>query len=347
MFVVLHIPAHTPSELARILQRVTPLPVCEANDNDPIRGGYLYVARADRHLMVEPGRIHISRGPRECRARPAADVLFRSAAIIYGQRVIGIVLTETLDDGTAGLWAVKDRGGVALVQDPASAQFASMPESARRHVEVDGVVPLDALAQEIVRHAGVAGRRPTATSAVPESMRVENIIAMEGNGLQAGVMALGKVSQYTCPDCHGVLVQIDEGPVVRFRCHPGDAFSLKTLLGEVNLAIDNALWDTLRHRGADPAVASDGQAVGGRGVIVLSVLFGALSLRKSLRDKHLRNTAFWRRCPERAIWCTWEVCSATAGPAKTLPRSAWRGARGSDHRGRDATAHSEAGARRR
>lgn len=245
MFIVMHVPAHTPSGLADILRRVTALPVRVPDDGEPIRRGHLYVARADHHLLVEAERIRLSRGPKECRARPAIDALFRSAAIAHGPRVIGVVLTGTLDDGTAGLWTVKDRGGVALVQDPATAEFASMPESARQHVEVDGVLPLDALAAEIVRRADRLGSR-----AVPpvesKSMQVENVIAMEGNGLQAGVMELGKVSRYTCPDCHGVLVQIEEGSIVRFRCHTGHAFSLLTLLAEIGEAIDKGLWDALR-----------------------------------------------------------------------------------------------------
>jgi two-component system chemotaxis response regulator CheB len=185
IFIVLHIPPHTPSELHRILQRFT-----------------------------------------------------------FGPRVVGVVLSGMLDDGTAGLWAIKNGGGRALVQDPASAQYTSMPESALRHVKVDGIKPPEALGGELMR---LLRESPTVAAApVPPRFEVENLIALEGNGLQAGVMGLGKVSAFTCPDCHGVLVQIEEGSVVRFRCHTGHAFSFKTLLAEINLAIDKGLWDTLR-----------------------------------------------------------------------------------------------------
>jgi two-component system chemotaxis response regulator CheB len=244
VFVVLHIPAHTTSQLPAILQRCSRLPVRAAVDREPLVGGQILVAPADRHMLVEPDCVRVTRGPRENRHRPSVDALFRSVSVAYGPRAIGVVLSGMLDDGTAGLWAIKNSGGRALVQDPASAQYPSMPESAIRHVAVDAVRPLESLGAEIVRLVGE--RVPAAAAPAPAHLGIENLIALEGNGLQAGVMSLGKVSAFTCPDCHGVLVQIEEGKVVRFRCHTGHAFSFKTLLAEVNEAIDNGLWDTLR-----------------------------------------------------------------------------------------------------
>ncbi len=242
--VVLHIPAHAQSELDRILGRATTMPVTMPEDDALIEAGRIYVASPDRHLLVENGRIRVTRGPKECRVRPAIDVLFRSAATAYGDRVIGVVLSGTLDDGTAGLWAIKDGYGLALVQDPAEASFASMPQSAIDHVRVDLVGGVEALAMKINASFSEQPQRALA-SASPRHV-VENLIAAEGNGLQAGVMNLGKVSKYTCPDCHGVLVQLEEGSIVRFRCHTGHAFSLRTLLAEINESIDTGLWDTLR-----------------------------------------------------------------------------------------------------
>ncbi len=245
VFVVMHIPPETPSHLHEILGCRTTLPVSAASDGEPIRSGHIVVASADRHLMVDVDKVRVTRGPKESRSRPAVDVLFRSAAAAHGSRVIGVVLTGALDDGTAGLWAIKDRGGIALVQDPGDAEHRSMPESALRHVEVDRAVPVSAMADEIVSrlNASVPDQddRP-----VPHRMQVENLIAREGNGLQAGSMEIGTPSKYTCPACHGVLVEIEEGSILRFRCHTGHAFSLKTLLADVNAAIDTGLWDTLR-----------------------------------------------------------------------------------------------------
>lgn len=242
--VVLHIPPHTPSSLHRILSTVTPLRVLPATTSMALEMKTVYVGVADRHIMLEPAGIRVTRGPKECRARPAIDVLFRSAAQAYGARVIGVILSGALDDGTAGLWAVKDRGGMAMVQTPSDAMHASMPESAIEHVTVDFVGSLESLAKEIARCVGT----PVASHAIPvaEGLAIENLISASGDGLAAGVMGLGKVSRDTCPDCHGVLVQIEEGSVTRFRCHTGHAFSIKTLIAEINAAIDSGLWNTLR-----------------------------------------------------------------------------------------------------
>jgi two-component system chemotaxis response regulator CheB len=242
--VVLHVPPHSPSRLDKVLSSVTAMPVSAAEDKERLKRGRVYVASADQHLMVEAGTIRQTRGPKECRVRPAIDVLFRSAAVAYGPRAIGVVLSGLLDDGTAGLWAIKDRGGMALVQDPGEAMHPAMPESAIRHVEVDSVGDCSALAQEL---ATITAQPAAATKAAePGRLAVEVQIAGEANALQLGVMDMGKVSQYTCPDCHGVLVQIEEGTIVRFRCHTGHAFSLQTLLAEVSDSIDKGLWDTIR-----------------------------------------------------------------------------------------------------
>ena len=243
--VVLHVPPHSPSSLDRVLSAVTTMPVSAAEDRERLKRGRVYVASADQHLMVEAGIIRQTRGPKECRARPAIDVLFRSAAVAYGPRTIGVLLSGLLDDGTAGLWAIKDRGGLALVQDPEEAMHPSMPESAIRHVKVDSIGRCSALAHELATLTA-SQLAPAAKAAEHGRLAVEVQIAGEANALQLGVMEMGKVSQYTCPDCHGVLVQIEEGTNIRFRCHTGHAFSMHTLLAEVSESIDKGLWDTIR-----------------------------------------------------------------------------------------------------
>lgn len=244
VFVVLHVPAESPSRLAAILERASAMPVKVAADGEGIALGQVYVASPDRHLMVDDNKVRITRGPREGRARPSIDVLFRSASVAFGSRVIGLVLSGALDDGTAGAWAIKDRGGLVLAQKPSDAAHSSMPDSVIRHVQTDHIGTARNLAEVV---AGLVGSpahdRPAADV---ERHRVETLIAMEGNGLKAGVMEIGAVSKYTCPDCHGVLVEIEEGSIVRFRCHTGHAFSQLTLLAEVNESIDKGLWDTLR-----------------------------------------------------------------------------------------------------
>lgn len=246
VLVVLHMPAHGKSQLASILRRHTPLPVHVAQDGVGLLEGHIHVCIPDRHLLVAHGQVRLSRGPKETRARPSVDALFRSAAVAYGPRVIGVVLSGMLDDGTAGLWAIKDRGGIALVQSDADAVHASMPDSAACHVELDGRIPVDELGAAIGKHAVRLSMVPGNVAEPPEHMEIENRIAFEGNGLKAGVMTLGKVSGYTCPECHGVLVEIRDGSIVRFRCHTGHASSIQTLLLDVDDAIDRGLWNALR-----------------------------------------------------------------------------------------------------
>lgn len=240
-----HISAHTPSLFHEILAPRTRMPVIPAVHGESLRNGTVYTAVSDRHLMVTDRTIRLTRGPKESRARPAIDVLFRSAAMSFGPRAIGVILSGMLDDGTAGTWAIKDQEGIVLVQDPAEALYPSMPESVLQHVQVDFTGSVAALAEEIVRLCS----EPVTRSGAPLAFQrheLENGIAGEENALEGGVMDLGKMSQFTCPDCHGVLVQIEEGSILRFRCHTGHAFSIKSLLVEVGEAIDNGLWDTIR-----------------------------------------------------------------------------------------------------
>jgi two-component system chemotaxis response regulator CheB len=137
LFVVVHISPQSPGLLPEILDRAGPLPVLSATDQAPIRGGHIYMAPADQHLLLEPGWMRLTRGPKENRFRPAIDPLFRSAAYAFGPQVIGIVLSGMLDDGMAGLWAIKDRGGLAIVQEPSEAPHPSMPQNALTYVAVD------------------------------------------------------------------------------------------------------------------------------------------------------------------------------------------------------------------
>ena len=244
-FVTQHLSPHSPSELDRILQGSTRMHVNFAQDRQLLMPDTVYVAPPDRHLIIEGDRVRVTRGPKESRARPAVDVLFRSAATWFGPRVVGVVLTGALDDGTAGLWQIKDRKGLAFVQDPDKALYASMPSSAIEHVDVDCVGDIETLAAALARTLASEVSLPV-LEAPGNRLQIENLIALEGNGMQAGVMDLGQVSKYTCPECHGALVQIEESGNVRFRCHTGHAYSPKSLLVEINEAIDKGLWDAVR-----------------------------------------------------------------------------------------------------
>ncbi len=145
LFVVLHVSPHSPSYLPDILNYADPLKATHPRDGEPIQRGHIYVAPPDHHLLIEYDQVLVKKGPKENRFRPSIDALFRSAAYNYGSRVIGVVLTGMLDDGTSGLWSVKRMGGLGIIQQPDDAPYASMPDSVLQYVEVDYQVPITGL----------------------------------------------------------------------------------------------------------------------------------------------------------------------------------------------------------
>jgi two-component system, chemotaxis family, protein-glutamate methylesterase/glutaminase len=245
IFVVVHISPESPGLLPQILDRVSPLSAQQAEDGAAIVPGHIYVAPPDRHLLLERGHMRITRGPKENRFRPAIDPLFRSAAYAYGAQVIGVILTGMLDDGTAGLWAVKDRGGIAVVQEPADALYPSMPCSALQHIDVDHRLRLAEMAPLLVRLASepIAEEGETPVS---DTLQIETQIAGERSALEAGVLRLGPPSTYTCPECNGVLLQVQEGSILRFRCHTGHAYSMESLLAAIATSIEQAMGNAMR-----------------------------------------------------------------------------------------------------
>lgn len=244
IFVVLHLSADAESNLPRIRQRDCALAVEEAQDRKAIRAGHIYVARPDFHLVLEQNIVRLTRGPRENRTRPSIDVLFRSAAYEYGPRTIGVILSGALDDGTAGLWWIKNRGGTAVVQQPTDAEFAYMPESALSQVAADYVVPVRELAALLARL--VKAERPPSGEPAPKALDIENRIAKQESALQAGVTQLGPTSPYSCPECGGVLLHVEHGSISQFRCHTGYALSIDSLLEELNIKVENTLWAAIR-----------------------------------------------------------------------------------------------------
>ena len=227
-----------------ILSRAGKLEAVAATEGARLRDGRIYVAPADHHLIVEPGVLRLTKGPRENRFRPAIDPLFHSAAQVYGPAAIGVILTGSLDDGSAGLWAVKQLGGVAIVQDPTDALFASMPSNALQHVAVDFVVPLQQIAPLLVDVVAspITGRGDTP----PISMEVEVNIAKGQNAVSAGIEQVGEPSPFACPECHGVLLRVKGSQPLRFRCHTGHAYSASSLVAAINEGVEDALWTAVR-----------------------------------------------------------------------------------------------------
>jgi two-component system chemotaxis response regulator CheB len=161
--IVMHTAAESPGMLPAILDRSTPLEVRSPADGDPLQAGRVYVAPPDRHLLVEPGHVRVTAGPRENRFRPAIDPLFRSVAQVFGPAAVGVLLTGNLDDGTSGLDVIKRLGGVAVVQDPADALFPEMPKSAIEHIAVDHVVTvaeMGPLLIDLIARAGAGAPPP-------------------------------------------------------------------------------------------------------------------------------------------------------------------------------------------
>jgi len=244
VLVVLHVPATGTSALPRILDRAGPLPARHAKEGDRLLHGEILVAGPDEHLIVYDGAVTLSRGPRENGHRPAVDVLFRSAAAALGPRVIAVVLSGALDDGAAGMVAVKMRGGVGICQDPAEALHDSMPAAAMQAAAVDEVVPaaiIPALLRELVLE-----EVPDDAPDPPRLMRVEARMAdFDLDAFQEGERP-GVPSDYTCPDCHGPLYEITEGGFFRFRCRVGHAWSAASLVAQQSATLQGALWMALR-----------------------------------------------------------------------------------------------------
>jgi two-component system chemotaxis response regulator CheB len=238
VLVVLHLGPGR-SALPEILSRAGPLGACHPEDGEVLRPGRIYAAPSDRHMVLRDGRIKLLRGPRENGHRPAIDVLFRSAARSYGSRVVGLVLTGNLDDGTAGLLAIKRQGGVTMVQDPSEAAYPSMPANALENVEIDHVLPIAKLAPQIVRL--------THTPPHPQrGWRAQRELPMDEERLGQAGEEIGTPSGFTCPDCGGALWERPEGELIRYRCRTGHAFSPDSLANAQEEGLEAALWAALR-----------------------------------------------------------------------------------------------------
>lgn len=241
VFVVLHVSPQATSYLPQILSRSGPLRAIHPADGEPICPGRIYVAPPDLHLMLESGRMQLVRGPRENRNRPAVDPLFRSAALAYGPRVIGIVLTGALDDGTAGLQTIKQRGGIAVVQDPKDALIPSMPESALEFVDVDYCLPLAKIGPMLARLA----REPALDGTdfpLPHELDYETRIAKMDDAALSSEKQPGTLVGFMCPECGGPLHELRDGELVRYRCRVGHSFTSESILASQSEALEDALW---------------------------------------------------------------------------------------------------------
>jgi two-component system, chemotaxis family, protein-glutamate methylesterase/glutaminase len=226
VMVAMHLRGDIRSGLAQVIDRSGPLPAVFARDYEKIEHGRIYLAPPDQHLLIYGDTLRLGRGPRENHARPAIDPMFRSAAVCCGPRTIGLVMTGYLNDGASGLHAIKRCGGVTVVQDPADAAIPEMPRNAMKRVEADhvaSVAELPKLIEELVRLP------ESESSPVPDDIQLEADIAISGHTGMKGMEILGERSVLACPDCHGVLWEIKDGDLTRYRCHIGHAYTDEAL----------------------------------------------------------------------------------------------------------------------
>lgn len=252
--VVLHLPSHATSVLPAILSRNGPLPAVHPEDGQVIKRGHIYVAPPDYHMLIKHNHISLVHGPKENRNRPSIDPLFRSAARTYGNRVVGVILSGTLDDGTAGLISVKMGGGVCVAQDPTEAMYGGMPQHAIDNDHIDYVLPLLDIAALLTRLA----REPV--SPQPDAVvaaEVETEIDMLEMDNDFQTTPPGIPAMFACPECGGTLWEMQEGDLIRFRCRTGHAFTVHSLLAEQADALENALWVALRALQERAALARD------------------------------------------------------------------------------------------
>jgi two-component system chemotaxis response regulator CheB len=246
IFVVLHISPSGPSLLPHILSRAGRIAAVHARDGLEITPGRIYVAPPDHHLLIKPGHMVVAHGPRENNARPAIDPLFRTAARSYGPWVVGVVLSGGLDDGTMGLMDVKRFGGVALVQDPDNAMFPSMPSSAIENVQVDRVLPVDEIGPLLDRLVREPLPADQGALNMARHQADEPDIAEVGNDELKTKNLDGPPSKFTCPECGGALWELQNGKLLRYRCHIGHGYTAESLMAAQGQRLEEALWSALR-----------------------------------------------------------------------------------------------------
>ena len=245
VFVVLHMSAHSRTALPQILGRRAELPVSHPVDGEAVEPGRVYVAVPDRHLFLEPGIVRVKAGPKENGYRPSIDGLFRTAAAAYGPRVVGVILSGSRDDGTAGLRTISRHGGRGVIQDPEEAPFPGMPRSALDRDHPEFILPVAEIADCLVALAAETPRAGRPPEEVSEDLGAELRWADPETGSSKDP-PLGQPSGFTCPECHGALWELDDEGFPRYRCRVGHGYSVETLLSNQSSGVEAALWTAYR-----------------------------------------------------------------------------------------------------
>jgi two-component system chemotaxis response regulator CheB len=244
IFIVQHLaPEGTGEALLHRLGRYAAFQCKLATNGERFRAGRIYIAPPDNHLLLKDDQVLVTKGARENRSRPGIDPLFRSAAVAHGPHVIGVVLTGMLDDGTAGLTAIKKCGGVTVVQDPAEATYSAMPQSALANLRVDHCVRLAEMGPLLDR---LSREPPGERKPIPQDVKTEAAIAERVLSDISAVDGLGDHVPYNCPNCGGTLWEMRARNHPRFRCHTGHSFTNASLLLSQTEKIEETLWTSLR-----------------------------------------------------------------------------------------------------
>lgn len=244
IFIVLHLSRVGISEiLIGKIRKVSSMPCAIAKDSEKIVSGKIYLAPADCHMLLRKDSIIIGHGPPENRFRPSIDVLFRSAAAHYGERAIGVVLTGLLNDGSAGMWAIKNSGGHCIVQDPSEAEYPDMPVSVLETMEVDHVSQLAKIGtvlKDIIDKNEIKGIDPP-----PRIIAESNLSEKVATAIDE-IRQLGENDLFSCPDCGGNLWKLENGKTAHFRCHIGHSYSQADLILKQNENIEHTIWVAIR-----------------------------------------------------------------------------------------------------
>ena len=253
VLVTIHLPSHARSALDELLTRSGPLPATFAKDGDALRKSHIYIAPPNRHLLVDGDHLSLGEGPRENNTRPAIDPMLRSAAVCCGSRAIGVVLTGTLGDGASGLWTIHQAGGITVVQDPKDAAFAEMPQTALNRARPDHIVRL----KDVPGLLNSLAHEPAgATKALSRSIKYEVEIARTGRSDMNQMDEFGRRSVLACPDCGGVMWEMDDGDLSRFRCHVGHTYTAELMSLALDESLGRALASALRALEERAALAS-------------------------------------------------------------------------------------------
>jgi two-component system chemotaxis response regulator CheB len=250
VLVALHYPPKEESSLANLLDRKSELLVSYPNEGEVIQAGHVYLAPPDRHMLINDSHIRLEHGPRENGFRPSIDPLFRSAADTFGEQAIGVILSGSLGDGVSGLKAIKEAGGMAIVQDPNEALFPALPNNAIAKVTVDHVLPVGMIAevikQAVLEWTVVQGEEGLPNSVEEEEQAVQDDLARFEEGQPLAGTPGSTPTMLTCPECGGVLWELKNGKMIQYRCHVGHTFAEENMLTEQTKTLEAALWTAVR-----------------------------------------------------------------------------------------------------